>query len=154
MYNQMTNGSVMSSHSNQMRQFYNGQRTNSSGPSQQQLQLHQQLQQQQQIIAVPTVQSSYGGQSMTVNGTNARITNTQQRNALRNMPITTPPVSEIIDLSSPPSSPGPLPQTSQDTVRTMSGWELKRIPERPWGHDSQNNAAYKVSKLLIWIKYC
>lgn len=148
MYNQMTNGNVMSSHSNQMRQFYTGQRTNSNGPSQQQIQqqLHQQLQQQQQqIITVPAVQPSYGGQSMTVNGTNARITNTQQRNALRNMPITTPPVSEIIDLSSPPSSPGP-PQTSQDTVRTMPGWELKRIPERPWGHDSQNNAAYKVSK--------
>lgn len=132
----MTNGSVMSQ-PNQMRQFYNGQRTN--GHSQQQI--HPQL--QQQIITVPTVQQSYGGQSMAVNGTNTRVTNTQQRNALRNMPITTP--SEIIDLSSPPSSPGPS-QTSQEIIRTSAGWELQRIPERPWVHDAQSNAAYKVNE--------
>jgi len=139
------------SHSNQFRQFYNnGQRSNSGGVhSQQQIQLQQQL--QHQIISIPQTQQSYGGQSMTLNGSNARITNTQQRNALRNVaPVITASESEIIDLSSPPSSPIPqVPLQQETTVCHNSGWELKRIPERPWAHDSSNNAAYKVNERLL-----
>jgi len=38
---------------------------------------------------------------------------------------------EIIDLSSPPSSP--VPQT---TASDKVGWELKEIPERPRANDA------------------
>lgn len=143
--NTMANNNVMSQ-SNQMRQYYNGQRPNNSGqvqqPQQQQQQHQQQqqlIQQQQQLITAPQVQS-YGNPTLPVVGSNARTTNTQQRNALRN--ITTAPASEIIDLSSPPSSPGL--QTPPESVRISSVWDLKRIPERPWGQESVSNAAYKV----------
>jgi len=126
------------SHSNQMRQLYSQRASNLNQAQQQQLQ-HQQ--QQQQIITTPQIQQSYNGQSV-----HGRLTNTQQRNALRNVgPIVITPATEIIDLSSPPSSP--VPTTLQETnPRPNAGWELKRIPERMWAHDTSNNAAYKVNK--------
>jgi hypothetical protein len=137
MYNPMTNSNV-NSHSNQMRQFYN-QRANNSQAQHQQLQ-QLQIQQQQQIITTPQIQQSYSGQSV-----NGRLTNTQQRNALRNVGsiVITPP-TEIIDLSSPPSSPVP-PTAQENSLRPNVGWELTRIPERMWAHDTSNNAAYKVN---------
>jgi len=138
------NGST--AHSNQMRHYYNSQRSNNNGQALQQLHL---LQQQQ--ITNPQVQppsySSQSNQSMLNNGSNARITNTQQRNALRSV---TPNIitqnNEIIDLSSPPSSP--VPQTVvHDTNRSSEGWVLKRIPERTctWANDPPNSATYKVN---------
>jgi len=141
------------SHSNQLRQFYSGQRSNSGGVHSQQQILQQQQQQQQlqqqlphQIITVSQMQQPYGSQSMTLNGSNARVTNTQQRNALRNIAhVITPSDTEIIDLSSPPSSPTPQ-AAPQETVHNNYGWELKEIPERPWVQDSSNNAAYKVNE--------
>lgn len=142
MYNPMTNNSVMS-HTNQLRQLYSGQRSNVSGVhSQQQMQqIQQQL--QHQIVTVQTPQP-YGGQSITLNGSNARITNTQQRNALRNVAsVITASDSEIIDLSSPPSSP--TPQIPLQETGNNQGWELQRVPERSWVHDTPNNAAYKVN---------
>lgn len=80
MYNQMTNGSS----------------------SQQPLQ-----QLTQQIIAIPAVQPSYGGHSMTLNGTNARIINSQEDHGVRILSATT--ASETIDLSSQSSSRVPSP---------------------------------------------
>lgn len=129
MYNP-ANATVVS-HSGQIRQFYGGQRSVSAGhvppPP-------------QQMISISQAQQSYGPQSM-INVVNGRMTNTQQRNVLRNTAVLTP-ASEIIDLSSPPSSPTP-----QNDLSRANGnpWDLKKIPERPWGHDQQNNAAYKVN---------
>lgn len=139
MYNPMTNGNVMS-HSNQMRQFYT-QRSNNNQAQQQQLQ-QQQVQQQQQINTISqTTLQSYSGQSV-----HGRLTNTQQRNALRNAgSVVVAPPTEIIDLSSPPSSP--VPPTVQENPRANIGWELTRIPERTWAHDTSNNAAYKVNDI-------
>jgi len=132
MYNPMTNGNV-TSHSSQMRQFYN-QRSNNGQAQQQQL--------QQQQITTPQTQQPYSGQSG-----NGRLTNTQQRNALRNaVPAAIAPPLEIIDLSSPPSSPVP-PAVQENPVRPNIGWELTRIPERMWAHDTSNNAAYKVNDI-------
>jgi len=142
MYNPMTNGNVMS-HSSQMRQFYN-QRSNNNQAQQQQLQQQQiqQIQQQQQIITTPQTQQPYSGQSV-----HGRLTNTQQRNALRNAgSVVVAPPLEIIDLSSPPSSPGP-PAVQENPLRPNIGWELTRIPERMWAHDTSNNAAYKVNDI-------
>jgi len=134
------------SHSNQLRQFYSGQRSNSGGVHSQQQILQQQQQLPHQIITVSQTQQPYGSQSMTLNGSNARVTNTQQRNALRNIAhVITASDSEIIDLSSPPSSPTPQ-GVPQETVHNNFGWELKRIPERPWVQDSSNNVAYKVNE--------
>lgn len=158
MYNAMANGgNGMSSHVNQMRQFYGGQRSASNGQmphhqqqQQQQLQQHSQQQQQQQhmIASAQAQQQQYGGPPMTNGGgvvsSNARITNTQQRNALRT--AVTIPASEIIDLSSPPSSPGPSSQTSDSISRVSPSWDLKRIAERQWGSaESSHNIAYKVN---------
>lgn len=157
MYSPMTNNNIMS-HSNQLRQFYSGQCSNSGGVHSQQqiLQQQQQQQLQQQIITVSQTQQPYGSQSMALNGSNARITNTQQRNALRNIAhVITTSDPEIIDLSSPPSSP--TPQASPlETVHNNLGWELKGIPERSWVQDSSNNAAYKIQKANIQGKtiYC
>jgi len=135
MYNPMTNSNVMS-HSSQMRQLYTQRAINNNQPQQPQLQ-QQQIQQHQQMTT-PQTQQSYSGQS-------GRLTNTQQRNALRNVgPIVIAPATEIIDLSSPPSSPVP-PAVQESSIRPNVGWELTRIPERMWAHDSSNNAAYKVS---------
>ncbi|CAI6347618.1 unnamed protein product [Macrosiphum euphorbiae] len=140
MYNPMTNGNVMS-HSSQMRQFYN-QRANNNQAQQQQLQ-QQQMQQQQQITT-PQTQQPYNGQSL-----HGRLTNTQQRNALRNAgPAVIAPPLEIIDLSSPPSSPVP-PAVQENPLRPNIGWELTRIPERMWAHDTSNNAAYKIQKATL-----
>lgn len=154
MYNPMTNGgNVMSSHVNHMRQFYGSQRSVSNGQmqhhQQQQQQQHQQQQQQQHMVAsAQAQQQQYGGvPPMTnggVGGSNARITNTQQRNALRS--TVTAPASEIIDLSSPPSSPGPSSVQSTETVnRVVASWDLKKIAERQWMSDSPLNVAYKVN---------
>lgn len=119
-YPMMTNNTLTNS---QMRQFYNNQRA--GGQNQQML-------------------TQYG-QTIQTSGANARIVNTQPRNALRNVTsAATAPVSEVIDLSSPPSSP--IPQSATTDTRRFDGIELKRIPERPWRHETSNNAAYKVNK--------
>lgn len=123
---------------NQIRQFY-GNNPRSNNGNQVQVQ-----QQQQQQINSSLVQQAYGTH-VPVNSSNARVTNTQQRNALRNIAAAvTTQASEIIDLSSPPSSPTP------QNVQSNNGWELKRIPDRPWGHDTSNNVAYKVNKLFLF----
>lgn len=130
MYNPMTNGNVMS-YSNQIRQVYS-QRTINNSQAQQQLQ-----QQQQQIISTPQTQQSYSGQPVY-----GRFTNTQQRNALRNVaPIIT---TEIIDLSTPPSSPVPSPEPETSLCPNV-GWVLTRIPERKFLQGSSTSAAYKVN---------
>jgi len=137
------------SHSNQVQQFYN-QRPSNNSQTQQQVQQHQQQQQQQQqqpqqqqqqqTITTPQVQAYSNPTSV-----HGRLTNTQQRNAIRNVaPVVITPATEIIDLSSPPSSPAPTPV--QDTpLRPNVGWELNKIAERMWAQDSTNNAAYKVN---------
>ncbi|KAL4130848.1 hypothetical protein QTP88_008227 [Uroleucon formosanum] len=146
MYNPMTNGNVIS-HSSQMRQFY-PQRSNNNQAQQQQLQQQQvqqvqQQQVQQQINTTQTTLQSYSGQSV-----HGRLTNTQQRNALRNAgSVVVSPPTEIIDLSSPPSSP--VPPAVQENPRVNIGWELTRIPERTWAHDTSNNAAYKIQKATL-----
>lgn len=158
MYNHMTNGgNVMSSHASHMRQFYGGQRSIGSGQmqhhqqqQQQQLQHHSQQQQQQHLIAsAQAQQQQYGRPSMTNGGavgSNGRITNTQQRNALRSS--VTAPASEIIDLSSPPSSPGPSAQSSDQISRVSPSWDLKKIAERQWGSpEASHNIAYKVNNI-------
>ncbi|KAE9522853.1 hypothetical protein AGLY_016750 [Aphis glycines] len=87
MYNPVPSSSVMS-HSNQMQQFYNQCPSYNSRAQQQQVQQHQQQQQQQQqpqpqqqqqIITTPLVQPYSGSTSV-----QCRLTNTQQRNTLRN----------------------------------------------------------------------
>lgn len=140
MYNPMSTSSTIS-HSNHMQQFYRTQTQLSSNNNQVPLQ-----QQQSYVLSATQSQPTYNNQPMSLNGSNARVTNTQQRNALRTVTsATNVPPSEIIDLSSPPSSPPP--QTiAQDTIRSTVGWELKKIPERPWAHESSNNVAYKVYK--------
>ncbi|XP_050526068.1 uncharacterized protein LOC126896918 isoform X2 [Daktulosphaira vitifoliae] len=131
MYNPIVNNNVMSTN-NQLRQFYNSQRG------------------QGQIINP----QSYG-QPIPVGVPNSRLSNTQQRNTLRNIAPNTsvPQASEIIDLSSPPSSPVPPPHPTQDPNR---GWELKKIPERSWGTDTSSNAAYKIQRATLQGKtiYC
>jgi len=139
------------SHSNQMQQFYNQCPSNNSQAQQQQVQQHQQQQQQQQhsrpqqqqqIITTPQVQPYYSGPT----SVQCRLTNTQQRNALRNVaPIVITPATEIIDLSSPPSSPAPTP-VQDAPLRPKGGFKLKKIPERTVTQDSDstNNPAYKV----------
>jgi len=134
MYNPMTNSNVMS-HSSQMRQLYTQPAINNNQPQQPQLQ-----QQHHQQITTPQTQQSYSGQSV-----HGRLTNTQQRNILRNVgPIVIARATEIIDLSSPPSSPVP-PTIRETSLDANVGWELTRIPERMWAHGSSINAAYKVS---------
>lgn len=130
------------SHSNHVQQFYRTQTQLNSNNNQ-----APQHQQQSYVLSATQSQPAYNNQSMSVNGSNGgRVTNTQQRNALRTAAsATNVPPSEIIDLSSPPSSPPPQP-VAQDTIRTNGGWELKKIPERPWAHESPNNVAYKVHK--------
>lgn len=140
MYNPMSTSSTIS-HSNHVQQFYRTQTQLNSNNN-------QAPQQQQQSYALSATQSqpTYNNQPISVNGSNGRVTNTQQRNALRTVTSATiVPPSEIIDLSSPPSSPPPQP-VAQDTVRTNAGWDLKKIPERPWAHETSNNVAYKVHK--------
>lgn len=140
MYNPMSTSSTIS-HSNHMQQFYRTQSQLNSNNNQ-----APQQQQQSYVLSATQSQPAYNNQPISVNGSNARITNTQQRNALRAVTsAANVPPSEIIDLSSPPSSPPPQP-IAQDTIRTNSGWELKKIPERPWAHESSNNVAYKVHK--------
>jgi len=117
--------------SNQIQQVY-GQRAINNSQAQQQLQ-----QQQQQIITTPQTQHSYSGQPVY-----GCLTNTQQRNALRNVaPIIT---TEIIDLSTPPSSPDSSPEP-ENSLRPNVGWELRRIPERIFLQGSSTSAAYKVN---------
>ncbi|XP_060856646.1 uncharacterized protein LOC132934356 [Metopolophium dirhodum] len=133
-YNPMTNSNVMS-YSNQIRQVYSQRAINNSQP-QQQLQ-----QQQQQIITTHQTQQSYSGQPVY-----GRFTNTQQRNTLRNIgPIIT---TEIIDLSTPPSSPIPSPEP-ETFLRPNVGWELTRIPERTFLQGSSTSAAYKIQKTTL-----
>lgn len=120
------------SHANQLRQFYGSQRSISTGH----------IQPQQQMITISQAQQPFGSQSIQ-NLNSGRMTNTQQRNAMRNSTV---PASEIIDLSSPPSSPTPQSDSSR---ANGNPWDLKKIPERPWGHDQQNNAAYKVNNNSI-----
>ncbi|XP_029345760.1 uncharacterized protein LOC115034126 [Acyrthosiphon pisum] len=135
--NPITNGNV-TSHSSQMRQFYT-QRPNNSQAQQQ-----PQIQQQQQIITTPQTQQPYSGQSA-----HGRLTNTQQRNALSNArPVVTAPPLEIIDLSSPPSSPVP-PAAQENPLRPNIAWELTRIPEWTWAHDTSNNDAYKIQRATL-----
>lgn len=147
----MSTSSSISS-SSQMRQYYRPQPTNNHANQGLLQQQPQQLHQPQQLLQpqVITNQShpTYNLPVITNGTTNARVTNTQQRNALRNSVQTTSiPASEIIDLSSPPTSPVPQPAVL-DTVRSTPGWELKRMPERSWQHDSPNSIAYKVSFLF------
>jgi len=119
-------------HSSQMRQFYTQCSIDSQG-QQQQLQ-------QKQIITAPKTRNSYSGQSVS-----GRYTNTQQRNALRSIePIVTAPPSEIIDLSSPPSSPVP-PIILENTLIPNIGFKLKRIPEQITVHGQLKIVAYKVN---------
>lgn len=51
--------------------------------------------------------------------------------------------TEVIDLTSPPLSPAPL-QIPQDNAQNNIGCKLVPIPERLWGQETQDNAAYKV----------
>jgi len=120
------------SHSSQMQQQLYRTQLSSNG--------HALQHQQSYVLATTQSQPTFNSQSMTMNGSNARVTNTQQRNALRAAAAaSTIQPSEIIDLSSPPSSP--VPQT---TAPDNVGWELKKIPERPWANDAPS-VAYKVS---------
>ncbi|XP_029341362.1 uncharacterized protein LOC115033248 [Acyrthosiphon pisum] len=147
MYNLTTNVNVMS-HSSQMRQFYN-QRSNNNQAQQQQLQLKQ-IQQQQQIITTPQTQQPYSGKSV-----HGRLTNTQKRNTLKNAgTVVVAPSLEIIDLSSPPSSPVP-PTVQNNPLLPDNIWELTRIPEQISRLDTSNNAPYKIQEVkfrgkLIW----
>ncbi|CAH1711528.1 unnamed protein product [Aphis gossypii] len=144
MYNPVPSSSVMSHSSQNMQQFYNQRPSNTSQAQQQQQQQQQQPQQQQQIITTPQVQPYSSQTSM-----HGRLTNTQQRNAIRNVaPVVITPATEIIDLSSPPSSPAPTP-VQDAPLRPNVGWELKKIPERMWAQDSSNNAAYKIQKATL-----
>lgn len=121
----MTNSNVMS-YSNQIRQIYSYRAINNS-----------QAQQQQQIITTHQTQQSYSGQNVY-----GRFTNTQQRNVLRNVgPVIT---TEIIDLSTPPSSPVPSPEPEAFLCPNV-GWELTRIPERTFLQGSSTSVAYKVN---------
>ncbi|KAE9525153.1 hypothetical protein AGLY_014567 [Aphis glycines] len=148
-YNPVPSSSVIS-HSNQIQQFYNQYPSNNSQARQQQMQQqqvqqHQQQQQQQQQQIITTQVQPYRG-PISVHG---RLTNTQQRNAIRNVaPFVFTPASEIIDLSSPPSSPAPTP-VQDARLRPNVGWELKKIPERIWAQGSTNNAAYKIQKTTL-----
>lgn len=153
----------MSSHSNQIGQFFSGQYYNNIGHYHQQPQQKQQQQQQyqeyhhfqqhlfqqqhlfkrqhqQEINVIPQIQQPHS--NMTENSSNNQITPTQHRNASRTSRIVIMP-TEVIDLTSPPSSPAPL-QISPDYVQNIIGCELIRIPERLWGQDIQDDAAYKV----------
>ncbi|XP_050064024.1 uncharacterized protein LOC114128389 isoform X2 [Aphis gossypii] len=151
MYNPVPSSSVMS-HSNQMQQFYIQRPSNNSQAQQQQVQQHQQQLQQrqhqpqqlQQIIITPQVQP-YSGPRSVMHG---RLTNTQQRNAIKNVaPVVNTRATEIIDLSSPPSSPTPTP-VQYAPLSPNVGFKLKRIPEHTPEH-STNNAAYMIYKASI-----
>jgi len=128
------------SHSNQIRQIYH-QRGNNNIQAQQQI---QQQQQQKHLITTPQAQQLYSGQPVY-----GRFINTQQHNTLRNVgPIVITPATEVIDLSTPPSSP--VPSTVHETsLGTDVGWELTKIPERIWPHHTSNSAAYKVIILVF-----
>lgn len=144
-YNPMTNGNDMS-HSNQIRQLYGLHAINNSQAHQQlqQRQIQQHQQQQQQIMTTPQTQQSYRRQPVY-----GRFTNTQQRNTLRNVGTIGITIStEIIDLSTPPSSP--VHSTVQETsVHPNVGWEFTRIPNQMWTQ-STLSSAYKV-KIIIFI---
>jgi len=88
-------------------------------------------------------QQSYSGQSV-----HDRLTNTQQRKALRNAaPVAIALPLESIDLTSPPSSPIP-PTVQKNSVRPIIAWELMRIPERMGReHGTPNDAAYMVNDI-------
>ncbi|KAE9544075.1 hypothetical protein AGLY_001764 [Aphis glycines] len=151
MYNPVPSSSVMS-HSNQMQQFYIQRPSNNSQAQQQQVQQHQQQLQQrqhqpqqlQQIIITPQVQP-YSGPRSVMHG---RLTNTQQRNAIKNVaPVVITRATEIIDLSSPPSSPAPTP-VQDAPLSSYVELKFKRIPEHTPEH-STNNAAYMIYKASI-----
>jgi len=129
---QMTYSNVMS-HSNQIRQLYNQRAINN-------VQAQQQIQ-QQHLVTTPQTQQLCSGQPVY-----GRFSNTQQRNAFRNVtPIVTTSATEVIDLSTPPSSPIPIPSTVHEAfLHTDVGLELTRIPERMWPHQTSNSSAYKV----------
>lgn len=127
----MTNSNVIL-HSSQMRQVYTQCSINS--------QAQQQQLEQKQTITTPKTRKSCSGQSV-----GGRYTNTQQNYTLRNIgPIVTDPPSEIIDLSSPPSSPV-SPTMLENSLIYNIGWTLKRIPERMIVQDPLNIVAYKVN---------
>ncbi|KAF0718728.1 Uncharacterized protein FWK35_00035015, partial [Aphis craccivora] len=144
MYNPVPSSSGMS-HSNQTQQFYNQRLSNNSQAQQQQVQQHQQQLQQQ-----PQQEEKIKVQPYSVpTSVHSRLTNTQQHNAIRNdAPVVTTLGTEIIDLSSPPSSPAPTPVQCAPLCSKIE-WRLKRIPERTCEQDSKNNAAYKIQRVTI-----
>ncbi|CAI6370675.1 unnamed protein product [Macrosiphum euphorbiae] len=97
------------------------------------------------ISQMRQTQQSYSGQSV-----NDRLTNTQQRKALRNAaPVAIAPPSEIIDLTSPSSSSIP-PTVQKNSLRPIITWEAIRIPERIWRESvTLNNVAYKIQKSTL-----
>jgi len=103
---------------------------------------NQMRQQQQQIITTPQIQPHNGPTSV-----HGRLTNTQQRSAIRNVvPVVINSAIETIDLSSQPSSPAPTPL--QDAPHSSNNeFIVINIPERTEAQDSTNNAAYKVNNL-------
>ncbi|KAL4082973.1 hypothetical protein QTP88_023969 [Uroleucon formosanum] len=133
--NTMTNSNVIL-HSSQMRQVYTQCSINS--------QAQQQQLEQKQTITTPKTRKSCSGQSV-----GGRYTNTQQNYTLRNIgPIVTDPPSEIIDLSSPPSSPV-SPTMLENSLIYNIGWTLKRIPERMIVQDPLNIVAYKIQQTSL-----
>jgi len=95
------------------------------------------------MITTPRIQSYYNPRV-----SNRRRFNTQQRSAINNNiePVVITLTDEIIDLSSPPSSPTPTPVQVAPLQPTVE-LELRQIPERVLTKGSKNNAAYKVNNL-------
>lgn len=99
------------------------------------------VQQQQQIINQS--QQSYGSQLLKEESAHIRTIKTQQCNVLMNhSEFINTPVSEIIDLTSPPSSPTSQNDSSQ---ASSNPWTLKRVPEytTQW---VETSSPYKVNK--------
>jgi len=119
MYNPMTNSNVIS-YSNQIRQDNQRAMNNSQAPQQQLQYRHQQ-----------------------------RFTNTQQRNAFRNIrPIISIPVTEVIDLSSPPSSPAPT-MLHETIFSTNTATQLRKSTKQISLYNASNNPAYKVNNIFF-----
>ncbi|CAI6359283.1 unnamed protein product [Macrosiphum euphorbiae] len=97
------------------------------------------------ISQMRQTQQSYSGQSV-----HDRLTNTQQRKALRNAaPVAIAPPSEIIDLTSPSSSSIP-PTVQENSLRPIIRWQMMGIPERMGReHGTLNNVAYKIQKSTL-----
>jgi len=116
-----------------MQQFYNQRPSNNSQALQQQAQPHQQQLQQRQQQPQPQKRQQI-------------ITTPLIRLFNNSTSVLQTPATEIIDLSSPPSSPTTtLEQYSPLNLNIK--WKLKKIPEWTWEQDSTNKAAYQVNNL-------